>query len=72
MSHGVDKPVLMEFMYNDTEYFISRSGSSKYVSLWEGKTEQSFDTMTKLVEDSNFNGNSLLEIWAEVEIATLF
>ena len=61
-----------EFTYKGTLCFISRSETQKEVSVWINKLEYPFDNFDKLAESKIFENKSLLEIWDELEIETLF
>lgn len=61
-----------EFSYNGALCFISFTKTQKEVSLCIDKTEYVFDNITKLIESKVFQGKSLLDIWNEIEIETLF
>ncbi len=62
----------LEFSYNDIEYFISCAESKKYVSLWNGENEKSFDSIKELIEKGTIDGKAFLDVWSKVEIETLF
>ena len=62
----------LEFTYQDETYFISCDKSARYVSLWCGENEQSFDTTEQLVEESILKGKQFLDAWVDSEIITLF
>ncbi len=61
-----------EFSYKGNLCFISCSVTQKEVSLWVDKTEYSFDNIDNLTEAKIFDNKSLLEIWNDIEIETLF
>ena len=61
-----------EFSYKENLCFISRSETQKEVSLWIDKTEYTFDNIDNLAEAKIFDNKSLLEIWNDIEIETLF
>ena len=42
----------LEFKIKGKEYFISCDNSKKYVSLWENKNEQSFDSVLELIKNA--------------------
>ena len=62
----------LEFTFEGEEYFISRDNSPKYVSLWQGENEQSFDSVSNLIENATIGNRPLLSVWNLVEIQTLF
>ena len=53
-------------------YFISKDGSRKYVSIWSGEKERSFDSVQTLIEQMSVNMKPFISVWKEVEILTLF
>ena len=61
-----------EFSYKGHLCFISRSETQKEVSLWIDKTEYAFDNIDNLAEAKIFDNKSLLEIWNDIKIETLF
>ena len=62
----------LEFTYQDETCFISCDKSARYVSLWCGKNEQSFETTEHLVREAVLNGKHFLDAWADIRIDTLF
>ncbi len=62
----------LEFKMNGKEYFISRAGSKKYVSLWENKNEQSFDSVLELIKNATIEDMSFLTAWEQAELAYLY
>lgn len=62
----------LEFNTFGNTYFISKDKAAKYVSLWKGQTEQSFDHMYDLIEHGRVEGEPFFAIWKESEIETLF
>ena len=61
----------LELVFDGREYFISQSDSAKYVSLWQGKEEQSFESTYELLCNAVINGKALAEVWDEVELKFL-
>ena len=61
-----------EFSYKGTLCFISRSETQKEVSIWIDKKEHAFDNIDDLAEAKIFNNKTLLDIWNEIEVETLF
>ena len=53
-------------------YFITKSNSPKYVSLWHNEIEQSFDSIEGLLENALINGEIFLSLWNKMTIITLF
>lgn len=68
----IDSGRELEFKVNGKDYFISRDNSMKYVSLWDNKTEQSFDSVYELIENATIDNDTFLSVWSGVEIQTLF
>lgn len=62
----------LEFKVNGKEYFISRAGSTKYVSLWESKYEQSFESVIKLIENATLENMVFLSAWEQAELVYLY
>ena len=62
----------LEFSVDGRAYFISRSGSEKYVSVWQGTAEQSFDSMEKLLDNALIDGEPFLSAWPRTQMETLF
>ena len=61
-----------EFSYKGLLCFISRSETQKEISRWIDKTEYAFDNIDNLAEARIFDNKSLLQIWNDIEIETLF
>ena len=53
-------------------YFISRCSSSKFVSFWHGKEEQSFDSVEELLVGAKVADGTPFTLWDEIEIETIF
>lgn len=62
----------LEFSYNGREYFISRSRAQRFVSLWDRQNEQSFDSVEELIGNAVIGNQSLMSVWKDVNIETLF
>lgn len=62
----------LEFKLKGKIYFISCNDSQKYVSLWENENEQSFDSVPALIENATIENHSLLSLWEQAEMKTLF
>ncbi|MBQ9092192.1 MAG: hypothetical protein IJY52_08000 [Anaerotignum sp.] len=62
----------LEFAAGENTYFISKDKAAKYVSLWKGQAEQSFDHMYDLIEHGKVEGMPFFAAWKESEISTLF
>ena len=61
----------LEFKVNGKEYFSSRDGSQKYVSLWKNKTEQSFDSVLAMLENASIEEQCFLAAWEQAELEYL-
>lgn len=62
----------LECNYKNISVFISRDGSIKHCSLWVDKSEQAFDCVEELFTNAVIQEKRLKDIWAEVELVTLF
>ena len=62
----------VEFTVEGRGWFLSRSRAERYVSLWEGGVQQSFDTVEELVENAVVAGQPFLSAWADARIETIF
>lgn len=62
----------LEFCYNGTHCFVTKSHSSSFVSLWIGQFEQAFPSVEVLWSDAMIDGCTLEEIWNKVKFETLF
>ncbi len=62
----------LEFSVEGKGYFLSRSKAEQYVSLWDSKTEQSFDTVEQLLENAAIGGRPFLDAWKDAKIETIF
>ena len=58
--------------FKGTLCFISRSETQKEVSIWIDKKEHAFDNIDDLAEAKIFDTKTLLDIWNEIEVETLF
>lgn len=68
----VDRGRELEFSVEGKGYFLSRSKAEQYVSLWDSKTEQSFDTVEQLLENAAIGGRPFLDAWKDAKIETIF
>lgn len=68
----IDRGREVEFELNKNTYFISCSGSNKYVSLWNNQIEQSFDSISDLIEYSTIENQLFIYLWNEAEITSIF
>lgn len=68
----VDRGREVEFSAEGKGYFLSRSKAEKYVSLWDSKTEQSFDSVEELLEKALVSGLPFLTAWETARIETIF
>lgn len=62
----------LEFSLYGKKYFISCDKSSKYVSIWDDHNEQSFHSIEELVENAVVSDSTLISIWSEIQIETIF
>ena len=62
----------LEFVRRNERYFISRSGSAEYVSLWHDNREYSFGSVPELIGNLSLENETFLMIWSEAEPETLF
>ncbi len=68
----VDKGREIEFSYMGNQYFISKSNSCSYVSLWDKDYEQGFTSVEMLWEFAEIGEERLQLVWENIEIDTLF
>lgn len=62
----------LEFSYKDIKCFISKSGSTKTVSLWISEDEQAFDSIEALIENAVICNQVLIRIFHNTTLETLF
>ncbi|MEG0325802.1 MAG: hypothetical protein RR618_04670 [Cellulosilyticaceae bacterium] len=62
----------LEFIYNGIEYFLSKSGSKKVVSIWTGEVEQSFESMESLIFNATLDGEKFIKVWDNLKLICLF
>ena len=62
----------LEFKVNGKECFISQHGSKQYVSLWLDQDEQSFDSVSDLIEQASIGDMHKNTAWEQAELAYLF
>lgn len=62
----------LELNMNEKKYFISRSGSNNYVSLWENQKEQSFESVLELIENATIENMCFLSVWEQMELEYLY
>ena len=62
----------LEFRYRNQDYFLSCSGSKKYVSLWCGNVEQGFDSMDALISSASLQNTPFQNAWSDIELQYLF
>ena len=72
LTYLLEKGREFEFSYKGTLCFISRSKTQKEVSIWVDKQEYAFDNIDDLAESKIFDDKTLLDIWNEIEVETLF
>lgn len=68
----IDRGREVEFELNKKTYFISCSGSNKYVSLWNNQIQQILDSISDLMEYSTIENQSFISLWNKVEIISIF
>ncbi len=68
----IDRGRELEFYVGDTLYFLSCSRSRQYVSLWEGRSQQSFESMDALLQQATIQGRPFLSMWELAQLGTLF
>ena len=62
----------LECELNGEIYFITKSNSPKYVSLWHNNTEQSFKSIEELLKKAVLGEEKFLSLWEKMHIVTLF
>ncbi len=62
----------LEFSVEGKMYFLSRDRSAQYASLWDGDSEQSFNSVEELLSRAAVNGRPFLEQWKKARIEALF
>ena len=62
----------LEFKIKGKEYFISCDSSKKYVSLWQNKNEQSFDSVLELIKNATIENMCFLTAWEQAELVYLY
>ena len=62
----------LEFSYNDVKCFISKSGSTRTVSLWISEYEQAYDNIEDLIENAVICNQPLVHIFYDTTLETLF
>ncbi len=68
----IDSGRELEFTAYGKEYFLSRSNSEKYVSLWENSNKQSFDSVYELISHATVSDKPFIDAWDDVKLTTLF
>ena len=68
----INKGREIEFSYGGKQYFISKSKSCSYVSLWDKDYEQGFSSVEMLWERAEIGDIRLQQVWQSVIIDTLF
>ena len=61
----------LEFDVNGNKCFIS-CDSSKYISLYVNKHEQSFDSVCEMIENAMIANMSFVAAWAQAKLEFLF
>ena len=62
----------LEFLYKKANCFISKSNSTKMVSIWIDKKEIPFDTMDALIENATVLNEKLIDIFHKTTLIMLF
>ena len=62
----------LEFSVGGRMYFLSRHRSARFVSLWDGDAEQSFDSVEDCLRQAVIAGEPFLRQWGGARIETLF
>ena len=62
----------LEFSVDKEFYFLSHHQTSKAVSLWNNGKEQSFNSITELLENALIDGQSFLSMWEKAKMESLF
>ena len=57
-----------EFTFGGRSYRIAKTGSSRYVSLWEDGAEQPFDGLTELMEGAVLGGKPFEECFGQLPL----
>ena len=62
----------LEFSLDGRAYFLSRHGSARDVSLWEGRRESAYDDIWQLLSQARLGAEPLSDCWDRVTFDTLF
>lgn len=62
----------VEFTVGGRGYFLSIHKSRQAVSLWDGETEQSFNSVEQLLENAVLGHTPFLTAWRDAKIETIF
>ena len=62
----------LEFSFRGKAYFLSLFHAEKYVSLWCGDNQQSFDSMAELFARATLDGVPFSAAWQEAQLDYLF
>ncbi len=62
----------IEFLYRQTECFLSARCQSDLVSFFTDGQEQTFKTIEICLSQAQINGIPFLQAWQEVQIRTIF
>lgn len=68
----INKGRELELKFKEQTLHISRDGSQKSCSVWIGKEEQAFDSVEDLFLNGQVFEKKIYEIWADIELITLF
>ncbi len=62
----------LELNVNGNKCFISCDSSKKYVSIYVNKNEQSFDSVSELIENATIADMNFLLAWEQAELEFLY
>ena len=68
----IDNGRELEFMFDGTKYFLSRSSSAQYVSIWGNGNQQCFCSMDMLIESATLNQIPFSVAWKKAELSFLY
>ena len=67
----VDNGRELEFNAGENKCFITRDNSKKYVSLYVNNNENSFDSVSELIENAMIADMQFFEAWKQAELEYL-
>lgn len=68
----INKGRELELTYLSEKYFLSQSGSRRYVSLWHGEKEQAFENMDDLIEHAVIGKLYFIDAWPNIILEYLY